>query len=111
MGPPAPDATPSTVHTEAAALRMGLAMGLIGVQDVVAWADRLIVENGAAGVPEAFELCTLDARQDAEAITLLREVGDAGDASALGVRCAPGSPTAWPRTRSPSRTPPASSSS
>jgi hypothetical protein len=77
-----------TLTEEAEALRLGLMTGLLDAQAVVAWADRVILDDRVAEAPVVLDLTVSGTKGIADLVTLLRTVP--GDA-ASGLRA----PRAW----------------
>lgn len=78
----------SSLKAEAEGLRLGLIAGLVDVDAVVAWADRLILADQADGAPVLFDLSLSGGRKIADVISLLGEVPGAADPAAIGRRMA-----------------------
>lgn len=73
------------LKSEATALRAGLIAGCVGIEDAVAWADRLILNGQAIHVPQALDLSLLRPNSEADAISLLGEVQGEADPRRVGV--------------------------
>jgi hypothetical protein len=70
-----------TAREQAEALRLGLIGGWATMPQVVAWADRLILEDRASEIPALLELCLLAPEAIADAVSLLGSVpGDRSQA-------------------------------
>jgi broad specificity phosphatase PhoE len=80
--------SPSDVKAEAEGLRLGLIAGLVDVDAVVAWADRLILDDQADGAPVLFDLSLSGGRKVADVISMLREIPGAAHPAAVGRRMA-----------------------
>ena len=69
-----------TVREQAEYYRVLLAMGLVRREDVIAWADRVVLES--AGPPEVIDVSLATHKPDHEVDALLQAVRGAGDLAA-----------------------------
>jgi hypothetical protein len=73
---------------EAEALRIELAVGLVDVADVVAWADRLIGADAAGGAPVLLDISLSSRKSVVDVMSLLGEMPGQFDPHAVGRRLA-----------------------
>lgn len=77
-----------TLKADAEALRLGLIVGLVHPNQVVAWADGIIMANRAVEAPVVLDLTLAADRPLAELVSFLGEVPGTVDAAAVGRRVA-----------------------
>ena len=75
---------PLTAAEEAEALRLGLIGGYATLQQVVTWADQLILKDRAAEMPALLDLSLLSSESLAEAVALLRTIPGERSAPQVG---------------------------
>jgi hypothetical protein len=77
-----------TVKSDADALRLGLIVGLIDRQHVVAWADQLIRSDRVAEAPVVLDLAVATHHSVADVVSLLHQVPGDVDRATVGRRLA-----------------------
>jgi hypothetical protein len=78
----------ATLKADAEALRLGLILGLVHPNRVIAWADRIIMADRTVEAPVVLDLALAADRPLAELVSLLGEVPGTVDAAAVGRRLA-----------------------